>query len=211
MLLTFDIGGTQIKYGLVDEAGQVLLAHSMATHGAAGAAAMLDRVRQAAAPLIAAHSPRGIALSTLGLVAPQYGTILAAAEAIPGYIGISPKASLEQAFDLPVTVENDVNCVALAEGWRGAAQGIANYLAIAVGTGIGGGIVIDGRLYRGHRAAAGEWGYMRIDGRLWEDYASMRGLVTAAIAATNDAGWDGRSVFAAYDAGDARLTAVVRG
>ncbi|WP_148715814.1 ROK family protein [Chitinolyticbacter meiyuanensis] len=209
MLLTFDIGGTQVKYGLVNEAGDVLLAHSMATAGAAGAEAVLARIEAVATELIATHAPHGIALSTLGLVSPHDGTVLAAAEAIPGYIGISPKIRLEQACRLPVTVENDVNCVALAEGWRGAAQGVAHYLAIAIGTGIGGGIVIDGRLYRGHRAAAGEWGYMRIDGKLWEDHASMRGLVSAAIAATGDAAWDGRSVFAGYDAGDARLVPVV--
>ncbi|UXY14296.1 ROK family protein [Chitiniphilus purpureus] len=208
-LLAFDIGGTQIKYGLIDQAGEVLHAETVSTQAGQGGAALLERLVMLARPWVEKACPAGIALSTLGLVEPAHGTILAAAEAVPGYIGCSPKAALQQAFGLPVTVENDVNCVALAEGWRGAAQGASHYIAVAVGTGIGGGIVINGRLYRGHRAAAGEWGYMRINGKLWEDHASMRGLVHAAQAATGRIGLDGRAIFAAYDAGDPAFTRLV--
>jgi predicted NBD/HSP70 family sugar kinase len=107
-------------------------------------------------------------------------------------------------------VENDGNCVALAEGWTGAATGLRHYIALVLGTGIGGGIVIDGRLYRGAHGAAGEWGYMQIDGKMWEDHASMRGLAVAAERVRPGCGLDAEGVFAARDAGDAEMAEVLR-
>ena len=102
----------------------------------------------------------------------------------------SPKASFESAFQVPVVVENDGNCVALAEGWTGSAAGVRNYLALTLGTGIGGGIVIDGELYRGAFGTAGEFGHTTVvpDGRrcacgnrgCWEMYCS--GTAAAAAA-----------------------------
>ncbi|GGP18768.1 ROK family protein [Silvimonas iriomotensis] len=208
-ILAFDIGGTQIKYGLVGLDGAVSHVQTTATPAAKGGPAVLDHVCALAAPLVREHAPIGIAVSTLGLVQPDTGTILGAAEAIPDYPACSPKAVLEQAFGLKVTVENDVNCVALAEGWTGAGQGCAHFIALTVGTGIGGGIVINNALYRGARAAAGEWGYMRIDGKMWERHASTAALVRAIEAATGEGGWSGERIMAAYDGGDAVVCAVV--
>ncbi|GAA5785773.1 ROK family protein [Chitiniphilus shinanonensis] len=207
-LLTFDIGGTHIKYGFVSDTGVVGDTWVADTEGKRGAEFVLNRLLELAAPLVEARRPDGIAVSSLGLIDPLTGFVTAAAEAIPDYVGTSPLQVLADAFNLPVAVENDVNCVALAEGWRGAAQGVGNYIALTVGTGIGGGIVIDHRLYRGHRAAAGEWGYMRIADKLWEDHASMRGLIDAARAATGQT-LDGRAIFAAHDGGDPVLRQVV--
>ncbi|BCL75197.1 sugar kinase [Jeongeupia sp. HS-3] len=208
-LLSFDIGGTQIKYGIVSDSGEVLLAHTVPTQAQDGARALLDRLVELARPIIAQHAICGIAISTLGLVEAGSGRIVGAAEAVPDYVGVSPKQALEEAFSLPVTIENDVNCVALAEGWQGSAKGAQHYIALAVGTGIGGGIVINGELYRGARSAAGEWGYMRIADRCWENHASMRGLVTEAIRVSGRSDWDGRAVFAASDAGDEQMRRVV--
>ncbi|MBY0445162.1 MAG: ROK family protein [Burkholderiales bacterium] len=175
-LLAFDIGGTQIKYGIVSDIGEVLHAEVQNTCAADGGPALVDRLLALAPPLIAQYQPIGIAISSLGLIEPIRGTVLGAAEAVPDYPGIALIPAFENAFGLPVTAENDVNCVALAEGWTGAAQGVQDYLAIAIGTGIGGGIVLGGRLHRGHRAAAGEWGYMNIGGQIWESQASQRGF-----------------------------------
>ncbi|MBE9609486.1 ROK family protein [Chitinilyticum piscinae] len=207
-LLALDVGGTQLKYGIVQEDGLVLEAHVADTQGKDGAEAVIARMIAALASLRPAQQPIGIAVSSLGLIAPQGGTILGAAEAIPGYAGIALGERLASHFGLPVTVENDVNCVALAEGWVGAAAGVRNYLAVAIGTGIGGGIVINGQLYRGHKAAAGEWGYMHIDNRCWEDHASMRGLVNLVSVRTGQQ-LDGRQIFAARDAGDVMIAALV--
>ncbi|WP_348944919.1 ROK family protein [Chitinibacter sp. FCG-7] len=208
-LIAFDIGGTQIKYGIVDETGQVLSAELCDTPKLDGGAGLLKVLIALAEPLKAAYQPAGIAISSFGLIDAKNGAVLGAAEAIDGYTGTQVKAELEAALQLPVAIDNDVNCVAIAEGWRGAAQGVENYIAVAIGTGIGGGIVINDRIYRGHRAAAGEWGYMLVDGLIWEDYASMRGLQHRVQALDTGRSLDGRAIFALYDQGDAQISQVV--
>lgn len=209
-LLAFDIGGTQIKYGIVSNSGEVISATVIDTPKLAGGEGLIQRLRELTRSILQQHAIAGIAISTFGLVDAYSGLILGAAEAVEGYAGTSPKAALEQEFGLPVSIDNDVNCVALAEGWLGAAQGAAHYIAVAIGTGIGGGIVLNHQIYRGHRAAAGEWGYMKIAGLTWEDHASMRGLLAAANTAGNHRFSNGREVFAAYDAQDPAVNRVVK-
>ena len=208
-VLAFDVGGTWVKYGVVDAQGRMLFCDHLATQSEPDGKALLTRLLAVAAPLVARYAPSGVAFSTLGIIDPAEGRLVGAVEAIAGYFGQSPKASFESAFQLPVVVENDGNCVALAEGWTGSAAGVRNYLALTLGTGIGGGIVIDGKLYRGANGAAGEWGYMLVDGKVWEDHASPRGLAAAAEAARPGCGLDAEAVFAARDAGDAEMAAVV--
>jgi predicted NBD/HSP70 family sugar kinase len=208
-VLAFDIGGTWVKYGVVDAAGRLLFVDQLATRGAGDGPALLAQLIEVAAPLVALHRPAGVAFSTLGIIDAREGRLVGAAEAIAGWFGQSPKASFEGAFGLPAVVENDGNCVALAEGWTGAAAGLRHYLALTLGTGIGGGVVIDGRLYRGAHGGAGEWGYMHVDGVMWEDHASPRGLAAAAERARPGCGLDAEGVFAARDAGDAEMAALV--
>ncbi|WP_297576758.1 ROK family protein [uncultured Deefgea sp.] len=209
-ILAFDVGGTQIKYGMVTQNGEVLTATVVDTPKQAGGAGLIKYLCELVLHMQQQYPVDGIAISTFGLVDVDSGLILGAAEAVPGYAGVSPKVVLSQEFGLPVSIDNDVNCVALAEGWRGAAQGVAHYIAVAIGTGIGGGVVLNHQIYRGHRAAAGEWGYMKIDGLVWEDHASMRGLLAAANAVVPNAFADGRAVFAAYDAQEPVVVAVVQ-
>ena len=209
-LLAFDIGGTQIKYGIVSSSGEVISATVVDTPKLAGGEGVVQLLCELTRTLLPQHPIAGIAISTFGLVDADSGLILGAAEAVEGYAGTSPKAALEQEFGLPVSIDNDVNCVALAEGWLGAAQGAAHYIAIAIGTGIGGGIVLNHQIYRGHRAAAGEWGYMKIAGLIWEDHASMRGLLAAANLAAPQPFANGQQVFAAYDAQNPLVEQVVK-
>ncbi len=208
-VLAFDVGGTWVKVGIVDARGRLLFSDQLATRSEPDGRALLARLLAVAAPLVARHAPAGIAFSTLGIIDAAEGRLVGAVEAIAGYFGQSPKEGFERAFGLPVVVENDGNCVALAEGWTGAAAGVPHYLALALGTGIGGGIVIDGRLYRGAHGAAGEWGYMRVDGKVWEEHASPRGLAAAAEALRPGCGFDAEAVFAARDRGDAEMAALV--
>ena len=208
-VLAFDVGGTWVKFGIVDARGQLLFSEQLATQSEPDGRALLARLLALAGPLVARHAPAGIAFSTLGIIDAAEGRLVGAVEAIAGYFGQSPKESFERAFGVPVVVENDGNCVALAEGWTGAAAGVPHYLALALGTGIGGGIVIDGRLYRGAHGAAGEWGYMRVDGKVWEEHASPRGLASAAEALRPGCGFDAEAVFAARDRGDAEMAALI--
>ena len=208
-VLAFDVGGTWVKYGIVDARGRLLFSDQLATQGEPDGKALLARLLAVAGPLVARHAPAGIAFSTLGIIDAAEGRLVGAVEAISGYFGQSPKESFERAFGIPVVVENDGNCVALAEGWTGAAAGVPHYLALTLGTGIGGGIVIDGKLYRGAHGAAGEWGYMLVDGKVWEDHASPRGLAAAAEVMRPGCGFDAEAVFAARDRGDAEMAALV--
>jgi len=208
-VLAFDVGGTWVKFGIVDADGRLLFSEQLATQSEPDGKALLTRLLAIAEPLVARHAPAGIAFSTLGIIDAAEGRLVGAVEAIAGYFGQSPKECFERAFGVPVVVENDGNCVALAEGWTGAAAGVRHYLALTLGTGIGGGIVIDGRLYRGANGAAGEWGYMLVDGKVWEDHASPRGLAAAADKARPGCGLDAEGVFAARDRGDAEMAAVV--
>jgi predicted NBD/HSP70 family sugar kinase len=208
-VLAFDVGGTWVKYGVVDARGQLLFSDRLATRSEPDGKALLTRLLAVAEPLMTRYAAAGIAFSTLGIIDPAEGRLVGAVEAIAGYLGQSPKASFESAFGVPVVVENDGNCVALAEGWTGSAAGVRHYLALTLGTGIGGGIVIDGKLYRGANGAAGEWGYMLVDGKVWEDHASPRGLAAAAEAVRPGCGFDAEAVFAARDAGDREMAGVV--
>ena len=208
-VLAFDVGGTWVKYGIVDAQGTLLFSDQLATRSEPDGKALLVRLLAVAEPLMTRYVPAGIAFSTLGIIDAAEGRLVGAVEAIAGYFGQSPKASFEAAFQVPVVVENDGNCVALAEGWTGAAVGVRHYLALTLGTGIGGGIVIDGRLYRGANGAAGEWGYMMVDGKVWEDHASPRGLAAAAERVRPGCGYDAEAVFAARDRGDAEMTRLV--
>jgi len=208
-VLAFDVGGTWVKYGIVDVDGRLLCSGQLATQSEPDGKALLTRLLAVAQPLVARHAPAGIAFSTLGIIDAAEGRLVGAVEAIAGYFGQSPKECFERAFGVPVVVENDGNCVALAEGWTGAAAGMRHYLALTLGTGIGGGIVIDGRLYRGANGAAGEWGYMLVDGKVWEDHASPRGLAAAAEKARPGCGLDAEGVFAARDRGDPEMGAIV--
>ena len=208
-VLAFDVGGTWVKYGIVDAQGHLLFSGQLATQSEPDGKALLVRLLSVAEPLMARYAPAGVAFSTLGIIDAAEGRLVGAVEAIEGYFGQSPKASFEAAFGVPVVVENDGNCVALAEGWTGAAAGVRHYLALTLGTGIGGGIVIDGQLYRGANGAAGEWGYMLVDGKVWEDHASPRGLATAAERVRPGCGYDAEAVFAARDRGDAEMAALV--
>jgi predicted NBD/HSP70 family sugar kinase len=208
-VLAFDIGGTWVKHGLVDAHGRVHAAGRLPTRPAGDGAALLAQLEEVARPLVHWHDPAGIAVATLGVVDAADGRVRAAGEAIRGYTGLSPRAVFERAFGRPVVVENDGNSVALAEGWTGAAAGVRDYLAITLGTGIGGGVVVDGRLHRGRHGAAGEWGYMRVADLLWEDHASLRGLAAAAARARSGGALDARAVFEASDAGDPVMRDVV--
>lgn len=119
----------------------------------------------------------GIAISTAGMVDPATGTILHASDAIPGYAGISYKAYMEERFRLPCSVENDVNCAGLAESISGAGKESRINLCLTVGTGIGGCLVVDGKVFHGASNSACEVGYMHLATGAFQDEAATSALV----------------------------------
>jgi len=104
----------------------------------------------------------GIGVVYPGPVDAECGTILASPH-MPGWGGFALREAMEAEFSLPILVDNDANAAAWGEKWFGAAQGRSDYLYVMVDYGLGGGIVIDGQLYRGRNGGAGEFGHMTVD------------------------------------------------
>ena len=163
---SFDVGGTKIGGALVrfaspDESPRVIGKRSVPTDAFRGGDAILDTLSSFASALIAeANEPVfGIGVGTAGHVDSRTGSIAYANEILPGWTGQPVAARLAHDHHLPVAVLNDVQAHALGEARWGAAQGSANCLMIAVGTGLGGGIIAEGRVLRGHHGFAGELGH----------------------------------------------------
>lgn len=152
-----DIGGSFIKFGVSRASGEVEECGKVATPVAswdAFVAAMQNFITLYGADL---PSSTPLAISTAGLVSPQTGELLATN--IPAFTGRSLAKDLSTALNRPVTAANDADCFALAEAHAGNAQHQPIVVAIILGTGVGGGLVINGQLVRGHGGVTGEWGH----------------------------------------------------
>ena len=134
----------------------------------------------------------------------EKGEIFYAAPLIPEYAGTKIKASMEAEFGLPCEVENDVNCAGLAEAVSGAAAGAQSALCLTVGTGIGGCIIIGGRVYHGWSGSACEVGYMHMDGSDFQTLGAASILVKRVAAAKGEpeAQWNGYRIFQLAGEGD---------
>ncbi|PKK86790.1 MAG: ROK family protein, partial [Tenericutes bacterium HGW-Tenericutes-8] len=122
---------------------------------------------------------------------------------IVGYIGLNVIDYLSTRLNLPVSVMNDVNSMALCEANLGAAKDSKLTIALTVGTGIGGAIVLNGHLIEGHGFSAGEFGLMQIESEVYEQIASTAALVRLAKSTLGDQVSNGVDVFRLYDQGNA--------
>lgn len=191
-----DIGGTFVKYGLVDDGGRVSAAGKEPTD-AGGRAALQKQVTDIVRRL-AAQAPDigGIGVSTAGVVDMEHGRIVYANDNMPGYTGTEWQCALEQTFGRPVRVVNDVYAAARAEAWVGAARGAANFVCLTIGTGVGGAAFVNGRLYVGAHRRATSVGYMTspVPNRRFEQTASMAALVRTVSERTGES-LDGKEIF----------------
>jgi glucokinase len=153
-----DIGGTKIRAALVGEDGGVLVKRDVPTDPEVGADAAGDAVQL----ILAEEGPRGEAIgaAVAGFVEQPSGRIAFA----PNLRYSNPDIGRElgHRFTLPVVVQNDANAAAWAEHRCGAGRNVKNVLMVTVGTGVGGGAVVDGRLYTGSRGFAGEFGHVPV-------------------------------------------------
>ncbi len=167
-----DIGGTWIKAGLIDQEGYIRFPARVPTHAsggresiAAATAAAIDQVLQSARKV--GVEPIGLGIASAGVIDVSGGTVFAATENLPGWTGFDLRAFAEQRFHLPTCVENDAHAAVLADMQFGFAQNLRNFVVITIGTGVGGGIVVDRKLIRGQYGFAGSFGHttLRQNGR----------------------------------------------
>ncbi len=190
-----DLGGTSIKYGLCRADGSVVNAHVTASKANESPDVLLAQLADCAHDLISEAEEMGAILEYVGLGTPgtverDTGRIVGISPNIPGWEKTNPKEYLETRLGIPVYIDNDANTVALAEYLFGAARGFSDILAVTVGTGVGGGLILNGQLYRGAYGAAGEIGHVTVEadgekcncGRFgcMERYASATKLVSLA-------------------------------
>ena len=221
--LGIDIGGTAVKLGLVDGTGRVLSRAEESVSFDGYETLILDTVTGAAARFLAGQSitPAGVGVSATGQIDSKQGIVAGTCGSLPGWDGAPVRAALERALGLPVTVANDANCMVLGEVWAGAAKGCTDVIGITIGTGVCGGILTGGRLLEGARGLGGEIGHYRTHVRdgvsctcgavgCWERYASTTALVRTAQE--QNPAWDsGRAIFAAAEAGDREVLALLDG
>lgn len=180
----FDIGGTWIKHALFD--GERLSETSyIPTEAHLGSAQMLDKVASVLKDELEAAPLDAVGISTRGQVNPENGIIVYdPPEIFPDYTGTNLIDGLRSRLgtpDLPITAENDANCAAAAEAAFGAAKKFPDSITLTFGTGIGGGIVLNGKILHGNRYSAGEFGMMYLPDEtgcpvFWEQLASPQVL-----------------------------------
>ncbi|ASN06147.1 ROK family protein [Virgibacillus necropolis] len=157
-----DIGGTSIKYGVVTDQGNFLYSASTPTEAHLGGMEVIGKVLKVCDELRGNDELTGIAISSAGQIDNVNGTVVFATNNIPGYTGVPVAELVRKHTGLPVTVENDVNCTALGEYWKGAAVNVNDFLCVTIGTGIGGALFLNGELYTGSNFSAGEIGHISL-------------------------------------------------
>ena len=158
MLLCMDLGGTAVKLGLVDAQGHI---HQRTEANVRSDATPILTAAMAAAKDFLTGTGvtvEGVGVSATGQVDSSTGVVIGTNGAIPHYEGVNIREALEKAFELPARVLNDANAAVLGECFTGAARGLRHVLMLTLGTGVGGGMVLDGRLYGGAGALAGLYG-----------------------------------------------------
>ncbi|WP_205527758.1 ROK family protein [Listeria costaricensis] len=185
-----DIGGTTIKMALVDGSGTILQRWQIATNiegnGRYIPAEIVTTIRDQLGDSFVEHEIAGVGIGVPGPVSKDGGTILRAVNL--GWENLPLKQILEKELDVPVMLVNDANAAALGEIWVGSAVGKRDLVFITLGTGVGGGIIVDGKIVNGAHSAGGEIGHLPVysaDTRVCgcgnvnclETFASANGLV----------------------------------
>jgi glucokinase len=222
--LGIDIGGTNTVFGFLTRQGRLLERTVIPTRAWEGGERLMDRICDQATTMLKAAPAqvRGIGVGSAGQIDPATGSVRFANENLPGWTGMPIRERLEAATGLLTVVGNDANVAALGEQQFGAGAGVQNLVCITLGTGVGGGIITDGRMLLGHLGAGGELGHIIIqaggapcpcglEGCL-EAYASATAIVRrtrealAAFPESQLAGLEpltAKAVFTAAAAGDA--------
>lgn len=230
--LGLDIGGTSAKFGLVDHTGNILYSKQYSVAFDDYKTPILDTVIHSTDDFcrlagIPSDKLSGIGISATGQIDSMCGIITGSGGNIANWEGTSLKESFAEKFHLPVTVVNDANCVALGEKWIGAAKNRRNVIVLTIGTGLGGGIIIDNKILLGQFGYGGEIGHFSINNTglpctcgntgCFEQYASMTALIksvtdyyeTTAPSYLLNHKIDGKSIFDSVASGNSDIIKIV--
>ena len=225
-----DLGGTNIKGALVNEQGEIIRQSACPTHAEQGVETVTATIADMIRDLAKGEDIAGVGLGCPGIVDDASGTVVYACNL--GWINYDVRSALKKLTGFSVRLVNDANAAALAEVVAGAAKGAESAVVVTLGTGVGGGVVIGGRLLTGYTGAASELGHMTIvaDGvpcacgrkGCFETYASATALIRMTREAmakhsesvmhkiATEQGVDGRTAFTAQQMGDAAGDEVVK-
>ena len=186
-IVCFDIGGTNVKYAVLSIDKQILEKSYFKTNIHNGQDVLKEMCR-----VIEDYKMRydiiGVTISSPGFVNTKLG-VIESGNIIDGFNGLNIKKYFEEKYNLFVTVENDANCATIAEHTLGNGKGYDNIVCLTIGTGVGGGIIINNKIYNGNRFMAGEFGFMFILGikssmpenDILSNYASTRALIEKTV------------------------------
>lgn len=191
-VLAVDIGGTKLAAAIVDDEGRVLERAQTATSGDDAEslfATLVELIRDVRDRAV----DRSVVACGVGCGGPmEPGGRTVSPLNIPAWRAFPLAARLQEALGVPVAIDNDAKALALAEGWRGAARGERNYLAMVVSTGVGAGLVVDGRLLDGAAGNAGHIGHVIAVPGGRRCTCGARGCLEAEASGTAIAAWTGR-------------------
>lgn len=190
--LSIDIGGTSAKTGILNENGSILTKDSYSVCFDHYETPILNTILKETDSFLAKHNINisnlaGIGVSATGQIDTHTGTVIGSAGHIKNWIGSPIKDKLAEKYHLPVSVINDADSAAIAEQWIGAAKGHKNAIVITIGTGIGGGVIVNSSILEGKLGIAGELGHFSINNQgipctcgnrgCYERYASTTALI----------------------------------
>ncbi len=194
-ILGVDLGGTKIAAALATTRGEILARGRSPTHAQAGPDAVIEGICATINEVLSAKALEpsrllGIGIAAAGIIDSANGKVIFSPN-LPGWHEVPLRDAIEQQFGIPAYLGNDANLAALGEWHFGVGEKVANLIYVTVSTGIGGGIIADGKLYTGACGTAGEIGHMTIDvngprcrcGNVgcWEALASGTALAREAV------------------------------
>jgi glucokinase len=191
-LVGVDIGSRMTRFALADLQGRVVSRHQERTR-MESADATIEQVLVGIEALVTQSGREITKLFAVGIGAPGMtdvttGTVISAAN-LAGWTDVPLRQIVEDRFQAPVQVDNDANMAALGERWRGVARQVNDFVFLALGAGVGAGLVIGGRLHRGHRWYGGEISRMSLDYREWEVDFGASGYLESRIGAAAIPEW----------------------
>lgn len=185
--VAIDLGGTTIKFGLVNEMGEILHRLELPTPVKEGGDAIVHAMADGVYKLLNQYGAHKDEILGVGLGAPGYldkeaGVVMRAPNL--GWYRYPVKQKMEELLGLPVLADNDANLAAVGEAWKGAGEGARNLIMVTLGTGVGGGIIINGEVISGTNGIGGEIGHMVVNPKGIQCGCGLTGCLETESSAT---------------------------